>query len=225
MSLVAVKYKEEIKDKVDAFNALDEDDKYGEYWDGTDEELKKVKKYIKDHYLKVQDYTCVYCQQKIVVKHGMAWDIEHIIPKGPYPKFLFEEENLCISCKDCNGIKTNKNVLVNSKRTTFPKKNTDYIIIHPHYDEYSKSIKVIFNNQIYLPRDEKGKNTIEICGLLRFAFQYTNYGNIPIEKEKKILELTNQLMSESDGYIKFAILGLIRELAKEGQALLKKSII
>lgn len=107
MSMCPVKYEEEIKDIVDTYNSLDEDSKSGDYWDKTDEDIQKVKKYIKDYYKVVQDYTCIYCQQRIVVTHGMAWDTEHIIPKITHPQFLFPKKSLAVSCKDCNLKKKN----------------------------------------------------------------------------------------------------------------------
>ena len=215
MSMNAVKYEGEIKDTVDAYNTLDKEVQSGDYWDKKDADIQKVKKHIKDHYIVVQDYTCVYCQQKIVVKHGMAWDIEHIIPKSPYPQFLFTEENLAVACKDCNLIKSDKNVLKNSKRKRFPKKSEDYIIVHPHFDVYDEHIQIIAK-EIYRPKDEKGKQTIEVCGLLRFAFKFGNNIDIALETERLIQKLTNELMNASDSE-KYMILGVIADIAKEGQ--------
>jgi hypothetical protein len=211
----AVKYEGDIKDTVDAYNALDKDSQAGDYWDKTDVNIQKVKKHIKDHYKVVQDYTCVYCQQKVLVTHGMAWDTEHIIPKKSHPQFLFTEENLALVCKDCNLIKSDKNVLKNPKRKTFTKKAKDYIIVHPHFDVYDEYIQIIAET-IYRPKDEKGKETIEVCGLLRFAFEFGNNENIAIDTEKLIQKLTNELMNSSNSD-KYMILGIIADIAKKGQ--------
>ena len=223
MSMNAVKYEGDIKDTVDAYNALGQGSKSGDYWDKTDANIQKVKKHIKDHYKVVQDYTCIYCQQKIVVTHGMAWDTEHIIPKSPYPQFLFTEENLAVSCKDCNRIKWDKNVLKNPKRKTFPKKSEDYIIVHPHFDVYDEHIQII-TETIYRPKGEKGKETIEICGLLRFAFEFGNNTNMAVDTEKLIQKLTNEFMNAS-GSDKYMILGVIADIAKEGQDLARNDYL
>ncbi|CAA6799728.1 MAG: Unknown protein [uncultured Sulfurovum sp.] len=209
----AVKYEGDIKDTVDAYNALNKNSQSGNYWDKTDAGIPEVKKHIKDHYKKVQEHTCVYCQQKIVVEHAMAWDIEHIIPKTPYPQFLFTEENLAVSCKDCNLIKFDKNVLKNPKRKRFPKKSEDYIISHPHYDEYDEHIHIIAD-KLYRPKDAKGEKTIEVCGLLRFAYKYTDYGetNEDIEITKQIVKLGKELISASNATETAFIIDCLKDL-------------
>jgi len=215
MPLVTVKYEGEIKDTVDAY-VLNKDAQSGDYWESTEEEVTKVKKHIKEHYKIAQDFTCVYCQQKVLFNHGRVWDIEHIIPKKLYPKFLFTEENLALSCPDCNGRKLDKNVLVNPKRKTFPNKSEDYIIVHPHFDEYEKHIKVL-DNQLYFPKDEKGIKTIEICGLLRFAYKFSNYGTVALDVKRKMMDLTQALLGASTAIEENYILGCISDLTEYGQ--------
>jgi hypothetical protein len=161
---------------------------------------------------------------KYGVKLGFWGGLWRTWAKTDYPKFLFSEKNLAISCKDCNSVKSNKNVLVNPKRKTFPNKSKDYTIVHPHFDVYDEHIKVIAGNQVYIPSDEKGKNTIEICGLLRFAFEFTNYENIPLEIEKLIRKLTSELINASDNE-KYAILGIIGDIAKDGQKKARESYL
>ena len=194
MSMNAVKYEGDIKVTVDAYSTLDKSSQVGAYWDKTDVDIQKVKKHIKDHYIRVQDYTCVYCKQKIVVTHGMAWDTEHIIPKKSHPKFLFTEENLAVSCKDCNLIKWDKNVLKNPKRTTFPKKSEDYIIVHPHFDVYDEHIGRLANNKIFVGNSKKGIETILICGLHRFLPKYAD--ELSLDASKRAQEFAN-IMSEA----------------------------
>ncbi|TBL64874.1 HNH endonuclease [Hafnia paralvei] len=105
---------------VNAFKKLDIDIKE-KYWDTKgNNELDAIKKHIKDYYLLAQDYRCPYCQQKIIVTHNGAWDTEHIIPKDTHPNFMFEPQNLCISCKDCNGEKSNENILKKQKSDSSP---------------------------------------------------------------------------------------------------------
>ena len=45
-----------IRDKVNSYNILKDKNKSGEYWNNQDDELLSVKKYIKEHYIKIQDY-------------------------------------------------------------------------------------------------------------------------------------------------------------------------
>ncbi len=217
---------ENMKKKVSEYNDLGEDQQVGTYWNNQDDdELKVVKKYIKDHYIVTQDYTCPYCLQRIVVDHNVIWDAEHIIPKDSHPKFLLEPENLCVSCKDCNQEKSNKNVLVNQSRKTFPNQSGDYIFVHPHFDDYSQHIKVLNSSLFFIPKDAKGVKTIEICGLLRFAYDYTNYGNINLEIKKKIGAFQMELMGTDDPLVENFLLSTIEDIAKEGRKLATESLL
>jgi len=209
MFMIAVKYEGEIKDTVDTYNALDNNSKSGDYWDKTDIDIQKVKKHIKEHYKVVQDYTCVYCQQKIVVEHGMAWDIEHIIPKSSHPQFLFTEENLAVTCKDCNLKKKDKNVLKNPKRITFPKKSEDYIIVHPHFDVYDEHIGRFGNNHIFVANTDKGRETKIICDLDRFLPKY--FENSSVDISKKALDLANELVRSKTEHEQFFLMALMKK--------------
>ena len=209
MPLIPVKYEGEIKDTVDAYNSLDKDTQSGKYWDGEDTEIKKVKKHIKDHYVVAQDYTCVYCKHKSPSNHGRRWDIEHIIPKSPYPQFLFTEKNLAISCKDCNGVKSDKNVLVNPKRKTFPKKSEDYIIVHPHFDEYDEHIGCLADSKIYVENTPKGIDTILICGLHRFLPKYAE--NLSLDNSKRAQEFANVMNEAKTKEETFFIMALMKK--------------
>lgn len=49
---------------------------------------------------------CIYCESKI--SHVAPGDIEHIKPKGNYPKETFEWENLAFVCNECNRRKSDR---------------------------------------------------------------------------------------------------------------------
>lgn len=146
------------------FNRLQ--DKSSSKWE--DEKYSNVRKTIKDHYLKEQDYTCCFCKQRIVVKSNRAWDIEHIIPKSTHPAFMFEPKNLCASCPDCNNEKRNKGVLDRDNRVRFPVVSTAYKIVHPHFDKYEEHLTVLVEGKLYGYKTTKGKLTYRIYGLDRF---------------------------------------------------------
>lgn len=201
------------------FAALPEEEKKGTYWnDLENKELSHFKTFVKDFYMRSQDFTCPYCKQRIVVDHQGIWDAEHIIPKDTHPHFLMEPSNLCVSCKDCNSEKGNKNVLKNKNRKTLPANGDDYIISHPNYDTYTDNIKIIELCGYYLPINDKGRATIEICGLLRFTYEYANYGNLSLKTKELINHLSTELIKCSTPYEEAALLGFIRELATKGLA-------
>lgn len=133
-----------------------------------DDRLTHLKSRIKKHYISEQGQTCAYCKANLHTNNGMVWDTEHIIDKEGSPQWMFEPLNLCVACKDCNGAKGNKKVTKNNSYKKFPSKSANYKIIHPHFDDYKQHIKVAVPGAVYLFITEKGQNTIEICGLLRY---------------------------------------------------------
>jgi len=156
----------EDKELVAKFNSLK--DKSLVAWG--DEKYSRVRKTIKDHYLKEQDYTCFFCKQRIVVKNNRAWDAEHLISKSSHPVFMFEPKNLCISCPDCNNEKNDKRVLDREDRVRFPTLSKAYKIVHPHFDNYEDHLKVIVPGELYQYRhnSKKGLFTYRTYGLDRF---------------------------------------------------------
>ncbi|WP_412023913.1 HNH endonuclease [Burkholderia cepacia] len=212
-----VTYEGKIKDKVDAFNSLPMDEKEGGYWDQTnDGDLVDVKKHVKDYYIKVQDYVCPYCRQQIVVDHNAIWDAEHIISKDFRPDFMFEPENLCVSCKDCNGEKSNKIVVKRPKNKRFPRDSGAYLICHPHFDDYDQHLRLMKNPIFFIPRSDKGRETIEICGLLRFLYLVSEYGDVPIDIANQIGELQKALADATGAGEQALILTFIRDRCDEG---------
>lgn len=203
------------KTYVDTYNKKPKSEKNGAIWDGDDAGLVKVKKVIKDHYLKIQDYTCAYCRQRIEVEHNGAWDTEHIIPKDSYPQFLFEPENLCVSCKDCNGAKTNKEVLRRKGRVRFPREAKDYLFCHPYFHVYTDHVRVVRKAALYLPKTEEGKRLIEICGLLRFVLKFADYDCVDEEVSMKLIMLATELQNTSNPMEQMAIMMLANKMLEE----------
>ena len=46
---------------------------------------------------------CAYCESKIT--HIYWGDVEHIKPKGQFPRNRLDVENLCLACAKCNNLK------------------------------------------------------------------------------------------------------------------------
>lgn len=135
-------------------------------WD--DCRVTTMKSNIKKHYIAEQDKTCAYCQVNMHTTHGMVWDTEHIIDKDSSPQWMFKPLNLCVSCKDCNGAKGTRAVTKSKSYKEFPSKSANYRIIHPHFDNYDEHIEVAVPGATYRYITEKGRYTIEVCGLLRY---------------------------------------------------------
>lgn len=149
---------------VNEFNQLD--DKKTVAW--SDDKYLTIRKTIKSHYLKEQDYTCFFCRQKFIVKSHRVWDTEHIISKSTHPSFMFEPKNLCVTCTDCNNDKRDGKVLDRESRVRFPNISSAYKIVHPHFDIYDEHISVLVVGQLYTYKTPKGRYTIRAYGLDRF---------------------------------------------------------
>jgi uncharacterized protein (TIGR02646 family) len=137
-----------------------------EMWE--DESVTQIKSRIKKHYISQQGKTCAYCKVDLHTSHGMVWDTEHIIDKDSSPQWVFEPLNLCVSCKDCNQSKRTKTVTKSTSYNSFPSKAANYRIVHAHFDNYEDHIEVGVPGVTYRYKSEKGKQTIEVCGLLRY---------------------------------------------------------
>lgn len=225
MTLVPIAYEGDDQATFRSFSELPEEEINGHIWESNDIGITNIKKSIKDHYILAQDYTCPYCQQRMEIDHNATWDAEHIIPKSSHPKFTFTPLNLCVSCKDCNNEKRDKKVLVNNNRSTFPSRSTDYKIVHPHFDNFHDHIRVIELAGYYLPLTEKGRRTIEKCGLLRFAYKFANYGSTSQENKETILELANVLIDANTPAEENACLGILADAAQLGQKISKQAFI
>lgn len=135
----------------------------GEGWDCPD--LNPLRSRIKRFYLQGQDFCCCYCRKQNLVQHGRAWDIEHVIARALNAAFLFEPENLAVSCIDCNVAKRDTGVLAR-QRQAFPRDSAAYTIVHPHFDDWDQHF--MFGGVVYVPLTAKGAETIKVCQLYRF---------------------------------------------------------
>lgn len=214
--LKPVVYKGDGLGVVSAYNSLAPAMQHGDYWDTTDDKkLIELKKTIKDHYIRFQNYHCAYCRQQIVVTHNAAWDTDHIIAKDLHPKYLFEPRNLCVSCRDCNLNKSNKNVLKRRDRKTFAAKPSDYIFCHPHFHDYSAHIRIVKEAMLYLPRTPEGIKLIEICGLLRFVLRFAGYDYDDGDVGGKMVRFATELQNAESPTERVVIMNIMRTLLDE----------
>lgn len=137
----------------------------------SDEQLKGLRSKIKKHYIAEQSNTCAYCKIEILSTNGNIWHTDHIICRHQEPKYTYTPRNLCASCIDCNTAKGSRSVTKKDYSTykSFPNKSANYLIVHPHFDKYEDHIETLAPGFTYRYRTDKGRQTIEICGLLRYC--------------------------------------------------------
>lgn len=180
----------------------------------SDDDLSLIKDTIKRHYHELQKSVCPYCKQKLNSTHGRHWDIEHIIPRVSAPKFMFEAYNLCMACVDCNAEKSAKLVTNSKAKLKYPISSEQYLIIHPHFDDYNEHLLVVEAGLFYYPLKPKGRKTIEVCGLNRF-YEFAGFGSEENVFEK-IHKLTSLSYSAENEDVKKSILKEIAALALNG---------
>lgn len=117
--------------------------------DWSNSEYSNIKLNIKTYYSKDQRDFCVYCRCLINYK-GYGEPIEHIIHKQHRPNWMFEPQNLALSCYNCNTKKSTRHTLKAGFRsaTIFPNGSNFYRILHPHFDDFEAYI-LIEDNLIY----------------------------------------------------------------------------
>ncbi|HEM7950361.1 HNH endonuclease [Citrobacter koseri] len=179
----SINFKERIEEK------LKSDTFCGDSW--SDNDISDIRDSIKQFYIHEQEFTCPYCMQITRSNNGRMWDIEHIIPRENEKNFMFSAENLCVACPDCNNRKGATRVSTSKATKILPTRSDLYLIIHPHFDEYSQHIEVIKPGAFYVAKTKKGEKTIGICGLNRF-YEYAGYSQ-GVTSDNLILQLANAL--------------------------------
>jgi uncharacterized protein (TIGR02646 family) len=147
----------------------------GDIWNS--DLLKNVKAKIKDFCRARQGQKCCYCRRQMTGEFKMVIDIEHILPKSKYDKYMFKLVNLAASCKRCNmPMKREDDSFFIGQRdndsTHFVSRN--YQIIHPNLDTYSQHLEYlvnIVNEKVMIKYNvindsEKGKYTYDYFKLM-----------------------------------------------------------
>uniref|UniRef100_B0T8P9 HNH endonuclease n=1 Tax=Caulobacter sp. (strain K31) TaxID=366602 RepID=B0T8P9_CAUSK len=184
----------------------------GEGWDCA--EYNPLRSRIKQFYLKGQAFRCCYCQKPNPVQHGRAWDIEHVISRALNATFMFEPENLAVSCIDCNLAKRDADILAKPRRT-FPRNSDAYTIVHPHFDDWGDHF--VLGQIVYAPKTAKGAETLRVCKLWRFyemigqesllatdqryveLAERVLFAKTPVEAEPSVLAMRALIQDAKDG--------------------------
>ena len=173
MIAAPIVYCAEDQARVTVFKALASEAQLGSYW--SEPALEDLRSRVKAFYIAAQNTRCCYCNRHLGTDNHRMWDVEHVASRAKHTRFMFEPTNLAASCPDCNIKKGEQEVLVNTRRKTYPKTSASFRILHPHFDTFEEHIYQ--DNMVYLGKTEKGKNTIYFCDLLRFAQKFIAWEN------------------------------------------------
>lgn len=119
---------------------------------------------ILGHLGPLQQNCCAFCEMKLGVT--CYAEIEHILPKSTYLRFMFEPLNLVLACHVCNTSKSVSDVSSPPAPTAYPTSGNNFIIVHPHFDEYSDHIFLKYDVFV-MSKSLKGAETIRYFKLDR----------------------------------------------------------
>lgn len=139
-----------------------------EDWNSGKRGIGSFKDNMRDYMYYEQNCRCAYCRIELP-KACCFLQREHIVPKTPHPKWMFEPRNLCFACDRCNNYKNDDEVLQNPNVANFPADSDDYLIINPFLDKYSDHIE-LKEGIIYVGKTDKGRFTINTCHLYNTEF-------------------------------------------------------
>lgn len=119
-----------------------------EYYKSGNINTAKQNKYNKPEIKQVLKYEtnekCAYCESKIT--HIYPGDIEHIIPKGIYPRLTFTWQNLTLGCFWCN----------NKKRHFLDRDN---MLLNPYKDKINRHLRAFGPLVFHINSSKRGEIT------------------------------------------------------------------
>jgi len=136
-----------------------------EMWDKPpDITIKQIKSEIRSQLLNMQDFICAYCG--LDLGGTSEGQIEHIAPKGRYPQFTFEIENLAMACHYCNGF-SKKGTKDTIQTLSVNYEDCEYKLVHPYYDNPDEHYEWTSANKRVLiqHKTNKGEYSINLFNL------------------------------------------------------------
>ncbi|MCT4006731.1 hypothetical protein HZQ22_15330 [Elizabethkingia anophelis] len=180
-----------------------------------DDDITDIRSDIREFYRKEQRGKCAYCRKDISLHSASNSQVEHIVAKSLPPHFIFESNNLCVICADCNEIKRDQEVrseipliTKNKDIKKYPRSSNAFKIVHPHFDCFDDHILEI--DGYYLDLTTKGGHTILYCKLNRKLHKF-GYDDSIIDMPQ-VLELMNKCMAETNGIKQMMIIRKLKKL-------------
>lgn len=107
---------------------------------------------LKAHLRSESSDKCAYCESKIT--HVYWGDIEHIKPKGLFPRNRLDVANLCLACAKCNNLK------LDYWSNTVP-------LVNPFIDEPDEELVAFGAFVARRPGRDRARMTVSLLGLNR----------------------------------------------------------
>lgn len=148
----------------------------GKHTEWSKANLKLVRDSLRGYLLRVQAYRCAYCRRQLSTEMGRN-EIDHVVAKAlpGMARFTYEHTNLVATCKRCNWLKKNHDVLARGLTATedYPSLAQDFLWVHPYIHCYSDHIEQIagflFREKGDSAAQARGKAVIDVCKLNMLA--------------------------------------------------------
>ncbi|MFH6950018.1 HNH endonuclease [Flavobacterium sp. FlaQc-51] len=126
---------------------------------------KAIKTKIKTDLIGIQGNYCAFCGLNLKLTHQVHR--EHIAPQYKHPEYIFEPENLVLSCDYCN-LEKGKKLTVSTNTGEYATEN--FKILHPYRDDFDKHLACDFTKKelvfkIINADPAKAEFTIKCVGL------------------------------------------------------------
>jgi len=100
-----------------------------------------IKSAFRDFLTPQQDHRCCYCR-RLLLNHGSAKPIEHILPRQTFPQFSLYYWNLSICCADCNRKKGDRIWgAFDSMKLSYPDPTEFVDFFHPRFHVYDSHVR------------------------------------------------------------------------------------
>lgn len=108
--------------------------------------LDEFKSCLKSHCRDILGEQCCYCRKNTHGEFNMVLDIEHVLPKKHFARYMFSVFNLSVSCKRCNMNVKNEDIsfIIDIDAIIKKPQNKElYKFIHPNLDDYFAHIQYL----------------------------------------------------------------------------------
>lgn len=148
----------------------------GKHTEWSKANLKLVRDSVRVYLLRVQAYRCAYCRRQLSSELGRN-EIDHVVAKAlpGMARFTYEHANLVATCKRCNWLKKNHDVLARGLMPAegYPSLAQDFLWVHPYIHRYSDHIEQVagflFRAKGDAAAQARGKAVIDVCRLNMLA--------------------------------------------------------
>jgi len=184
------------QNKINANPVVNKDDWYGSF-------CLQFKLNLKSYFTRRQKRRCGYCR-KLINVDGSSNAIEHIVPRGKKPKWMFVQNNLLVSCGGCNSGKGSTNTLrlhegnYGEYDHHCPSDSNEFKIFNPHFDKWSDHFEIQDEFFLVPKPNSKGPDTYSFCNMWSYRIVIDYRDQLNLDDKKSLRFVTKRIRKEKD---------------------------